>query len=227
MSSSRPPPEYSGVRAYRGSGRPRQTSRLARRRPIRSGWATASISWRSRFAAAACSITSASCRPKTRPIDSWSAVGDRDELAASFAGWDPRVTDLLEKVETCFWWGLYDRRPLASWTKGRLALLGDAAHPMLPHLGQGANQAIEDGVALAVLLEQVRVSAEVTDILRANMRSCVVSAPTSFKPRRGKTACATIPNMKASNSATAKSPIRRRFANPCTTMMSRRPPSPV
>jgi salicylate hydroxylase len=86
-------------------------------------------------------------------VESWSAVGDRDELAASFAGWDPRVVELLAKVETCFWWGLYDRRPLAAWSNGRLTLLGDAAHAMLPHVGQGANQAIEDGVALAVLLE--------------------------------------------------------------------------
>ncbi|MDB5899945.1 MAG: 2-polyprenyl-6-methoxyphenol hydroxylase [Ramlibacter sp.] len=89
----------------------------------------------------------------SQTAESWSAVGDRDELAASFAGWDPRVTCLLEKVETCFWWGLYDRKPLGNWVNGRLALLGDAAHPMLPHLGQGANQAIEDGTALAVILQ--------------------------------------------------------------------------
>lgn len=98
-------------------------------------------------------------------IESWSATGDRDELVASFEGWDARVVEFLRKVETCFWWGLYDRRPLASWTNGRLALLGDAAHAMLPHLGQGANQAIEDGVALAVFLEG-RDSAEISDVLR-------------------------------------------------------------
>ena len=98
-------------------------------------------------------------------VESWSAIGDRDELAASFEGWDPRVLGLLEHVDTCFWWGLYDRRPLASWTNERLALLGDAAHAMLPHIGQGANQAIEDGVALAVFLEG-RSSAEVAEVLR-------------------------------------------------------------
>lgn len=90
-----------------------------------------------------------------RTIESWSAAGDRDELAASFSGWDGRIADLLSKVASCFWWGLYDREPLPTWTNGRLALLGDAAHPMLPHLGQGANQSIEDGIALAVMLHEV------------------------------------------------------------------------
>ena len=90
---------------------------------------------------------------KNETIESWSAAGDIEELAASFDGWDSQVVRLLETVETCYWWGIYDRRPLASWTSGRLVLPGDAAHPMLPHLGQGANQAIEDGVALSVFLE--------------------------------------------------------------------------
>ena len=101
---------------------------------------------------------------KDETIESWSAAGDVEELAASFDGWDPQIARLLETVETCYWWGLYDRRPLASWTSGRLVLLGDAAHAMLPHLGQGANQAIEDGVALALLLEG-RDPDQVPDIL--------------------------------------------------------------
>jgi salicylate hydroxylase len=67
---------------------------------------------------------------------------------------------VLAQVDTTFRWALYDREPLATWTKGRLTLLGDAAHPMLPHLGQGANQAIEDGMALATLLGQGDSAAE-------------------------------------------------------------------
>src|SRR5439155_9930521 len=57
--------------------------------------------------------------------------------------------------QVTFRWGLYDREPLPTWTNHRLSLLGDAAHPMLPHLGQGANQAIEDGMALASIFARV------------------------------------------------------------------------
>ncbi|HVX77441.1 MAG TPA: FAD-dependent monooxygenase [Bradyrhizobium sp.] len=104
--------------------------------------------------------------PTTRETEeSWSAIGDRDQLAAAFQGWDPAVVKLLDRVETCFWWGLYDRKPLATWTNGRLALLGDAAHAMLPHLGQGANQSIEDGMALAVFLQGLETQ-DVADALR-------------------------------------------------------------
>jgi len=84
--------------------------------------------------------------------ESWSAPGDPDVLRAEFAGWDPRIERLLAQVQKTFRWALYDREPLPVWTKGRLTLLGDAAHPMLPHLGQGANQSIEDGMALATIL---------------------------------------------------------------------------
>jgi salicylate hydroxylase len=90
----------------------------------------------------------------TQTRESWSAPGDPAALARAFDGWDPLVEAIIAQVDTTFWWGLYDREPLPTWTRGRLTLLGDAAHPMLPHVGQGANQAIEDGIALATVLSQ-------------------------------------------------------------------------
>jgi salicylate hydroxylase len=84
--------------------------------------------------------------------ESWTAPGDPDVLRRAFAGWDPRIHQLLNEVQQTFRWALYDREPLPIWTSKRLTLLGDAAHPMLPHLGQGANQSIEDGMALATIL---------------------------------------------------------------------------
>jgi salicylate hydroxylase len=88
--------------------------------------------------------------------ESWSAAGDPAALAAHFAGWDPLIGQVIAAISgpggSGFQWGMYDRGPLPRWSDGRLTLLGDAAHPMLPHLGQGVNQALEDALALATLL---------------------------------------------------------------------------
>lgn len=101
--------------------------------------------------------------------ESWSAEGDPAVLAEHFAGWDPAIQDVIKAISepggTGFQWGMYDREPLPRWSNGRLTLLGDAAHPMLPHLGQGVNQALEDAVALGVLLGAVTDPAGVPDAL--------------------------------------------------------------
>ena len=98
-------------------------------------------------------------------LESWSAPGDPELLRREFEGWDPRIGSVLKQVDKTFRWALYDREPLPTWTKGRLTLLGDAAHPMLPHLGQGANQSIEDGMALATILARVDASAVPASLL--------------------------------------------------------------
>jgi salicylate hydroxylase len=71
------------------------------------------------------------------------------DLMAAFEGWDARVHQLIASATHTKRWALYDRSPLEHWTKGRVALLGDAAHAMLPFFAQGAAQALEDAVVLA------------------------------------------------------------------------------
>ena len=86
--------------------------------------------------------------------ESWTQECERSEVMETFAGWHDPLLRLLGSSERYYKWALYDRDPLKSWSKGRVTLLGDAAHAMLPHIGQGACMAIEDGYALADLLAQ-------------------------------------------------------------------------
>ena len=95
--------------------------------------------------------------PSPRDMEeTWFAPGDVGTLAGKYEGWDAPVCDLIAALDQTFCWGIYDRPPFPYWSKGPVTLLGDAAHPMVPHFGQGAGQAIEDGFALAILLEHAR-----------------------------------------------------------------------
>lgn len=80
--------------------------------------------------------------------EGWNAFGDVAELNERFAGACAQVRELLGKIETWKMWVLCDREPVKNWSDGRVTLLGDAAHPMLQYLAQGAGQAIEDAVVL-------------------------------------------------------------------------------
>ena len=84
--------------------------------------------------------------------ESWTARGDLAAALAAFEGWHPQVRTILGSVDETFIWGLFDRRPLERWSVGRVTLLGDACHAMLPFMAQGAAQAIEDGATLTACL---------------------------------------------------------------------------
>lgn len=96
--------------------------------------------------------------------ESWAVSGDPDELRAAFEGWHLDVVRLLERVEAPFLWGLYERPEQVRWCDGRVALLGDAAHAMLPFMAQGAAMALEDA---AVLVRSLRARQSVPEALLA------------------------------------------------------------
>lgn len=86
--------------------------------------------------------------------ESWNTKGRKEDALKDFANWHPSITQLIEDVDesALFRWALFERPPLNRWVDGRVALLGDAAHPMLPFLAQGAAMAVEDAWALAAEL---------------------------------------------------------------------------
>lgn len=144
-------PQYTGYIAWRGlvpmsllppeildppSGIFLGPGHLVNRYPIRSGQLLNFVAFAER---------------KAWTEEGWSIRSSVEELLEEFAGWTPLVRRFMELVppDMLFKWGLFDREPLKSWTHGRVTLLGDAAHPILPFLGHGAVLAIEDALVLA------------------------------------------------------------------------------
>jgi salicylate hydroxylase len=84
--------------------------------------------------------------------ESWSTPGHVPELLTTYEHWNDQLTRMFEVTQRCYKWALYDREPLRAWSLGRVTLLGDSAHAMLPYLAQGAAQSIEDACVLAAVL---------------------------------------------------------------------------
>jgi salicylate hydroxylase len=85
--------------------------------------------------------------------ESWNVASSKKEMLQAFQGWHPNIEALFQRVDGVYKWGLFDRDPMTKWSQGLITLLGDAAHPMLPFLSQGAAMAIEDAYVLAASLD--------------------------------------------------------------------------
>ncbi|HZQ73199.1 MAG TPA: FAD-dependent monooxygenase [Burkholderiales bacterium] len=92
-------------------------------------------------------------------IESWTALGSAEDCAADYAGWHDDIHRMIRGAPQLYKWALVGRAPMERWTQGRVTLLGDACHPMLPMLAQGAVMAMEDGLVLARALAEVKDSA--------------------------------------------------------------------
>jgi salicylate hydroxylase len=87
-------------------------------------------------------------------LESWSEKGSTEDCLKDFADWHPDILDVIKNVDSLHKWGLFVREPLKQWSEGRVTLLGDACHSMVPYLGQGVNMAIEDACVIARCLAE-------------------------------------------------------------------------
>lgn len=92
--------------------------------------------------------------PTPWPHKGWIAPTNDDEKMAGFVDWHPAVVEMVTAVTCTERWGLFHRPPLGQWSRGRVTLMGDAAHALVPHHGQGANQSVEDAIVLADQLRE-------------------------------------------------------------------------
>src|SRR5436190_11242993 len=86
--------------------------------------------------------------------ENWTHPGKVEDLRAAYAGWHPQVQQVIDAVDETFIWAVLDRPPIDRWSYGRITMLGDACHPMIPFMGQGGAMAIEDAAAITAALVQ-------------------------------------------------------------------------
>jgi salicylate hydroxylase len=86
-------------------------------------------------------------------VESWNEPGSRDECLRDLGNWHEDVKTIIRNIDTPFKWALLGRDPLDHYAEGRVCVMGDAAHPTLPFLAQGANMALEDAVIIARCLD--------------------------------------------------------------------------
>jgi salicylate hydroxylase len=102
--------------------------------------------------------------------ESWTVKFPWEKLKADYSGWNPAIQTIIDHADqdACYRWSLHNRPPAPHWSTGRVTLLGDAAHPTLPYLAQGAAMAIEDG---AVLTRALSMSETIADALQLYQRN--------------------------------------------------------
>ncbi|KAL2797743.1 hypothetical protein BJX66DRAFT_81521 [Aspergillus keveii] len=105
--------------------------------------------------------------------ESWTTKGSKQRMVDDYEGWDPIVTKLIDLVpdDEVLEWKLCLHPPLKTWIKGSVALVGDACHPMLPYVAQGAAQAVEDAAALGIVLSKIASKQEIPLALKAYEKS--------------------------------------------------------
>ena len=146
-------PRFSGQIAYRGLAPAERVAHLGLPRDV-TNWVGPGRHFVHYFVSAGRFLNFVAVSEEaTWTREQWSDRGSISDAAKIYEGWHPQVATILNAVDETFKWALFDRHPFPEWTRGRVALLGDACHPMLPFMAQGAAQAIEDGATLAASLK--------------------------------------------------------------------------
>jgi salicylate hydroxylase len=113
-------------------------------------------------------------------VESWTVQGSADEFCNDFRNWHPDIHATIRSGDTPYKWALFARPPMPSWTEGRVTLLGDACHSMLPMMAQGAVMALEDGLVLGRCVKKYGVAPEALQRYEAARREranrCVQAA---------------------------------------------------